>query len=81
MWSAYSASHDHPSIDEVVEDKEGDALVSHVDEPLDAKGVKGGDKVAEDPDEHEESDGDAVDYVPEGRSPTAIPGTAEKWNY
>ena len=79
--SANSASNNHPGVDKVVEDKEGDALVGHVDEPLEAKGVDGGDKVTECADEHEEGDGDAVDDVPEGRGPTAIPSTAEKRDF
>ena len=76
--SPYSATHHHPGVNKVVEHKEGDPLVSHVDEPLDAEGVEGGHKVAEDPGEHEKGDGDAVDDVPEGGGTTAIPSTAEK---
>ena len=76
--SPYSATHHHPGVNKVVEHKEGDPLVGHVDEPLDAEGVEGGDKVAEDPDEHEEGDGDAIDDIPEGRSAATIPSTGEK---
>jgi len=76
--SPYSATHHHPGVNKVVEHKEGDPLVGHVDEPLDAEGVEGGHKVAEDPGEHEKGDGDAVDDVPEGGGTTAIPSTSVK---
>ena len=69
---------DNASVEDVVDGEEQDALVGHVDEPLDAEGVEGGDKVAEDPNEHEEGDGNAIDDVPEGRSAATIPSTGEK---
>ena len=56
-----------------MQDEEGDALVGHVDEPLDAQGVQGGDEVAENSDEHEEGDEDSVGNVPQGRGTAAVP--------
>ena len=61
-----------------MEHKQGDPLVGHVDEPLDAEGVEGGDKVAEDPDEHEEGDEDSVGNVPQRRGTAAVPYAVQK---
>ena len=71
--SPYSATHHHPGVNKVVEHKEGDPLVGHVDEPLDAQGVQGGDEVAENSDEHEEGDEDSVGNVPQRRGTAAVP--------
>ena len=64
MVGLHGGPDDNDGIEDIVKGEEGDALVGHVDEPLDPQSVCCGDSMGQHPRHHEESHSDPVHHVP-----------------